>query len=198
MKKMAKLRFLFYLAKVDGKLLDDILSLYSGLFPCNWGSEGYSHAEIWFPDSGGRFVDEEDGSYCGITFSSTMRGDVNGTRFEIASVLLRHPERWDWIEIEVTKEQLELAHRVACEELGKKYDLLGILGFVIPGIYNPDDKWYCSEVVAYIAYRIWILNKHHTTISPRRLSKKINQVKEKQQELRGLNDGLLLPPEDNI
>ena len=173
---MAKLRFLFYNAKIDGHLLDNLIAGYTALFPCNWGTLGYSHAELWFPDEQGSFG--YGNVICGQTFSATLRDGCNGTRFQDASITMKHPARWDWIELEVTDEQLALAGQIARQELGKKYDLLGFFGFVIPGLYNPEMMDYCSEVCTYIAWRIGLLWYQQRTISPKRMYKKIAQIKE--------------------
>ncbi len=53
-----KLRVLFYKAKWDGHLLDDLISSWTWLF--NMGTGPYSHAEIWIPDENSY---DDDGFY---------------------------------------------------------------------------------------------------------------------------------------
>jgi len=36
-----RIRVLFYVAAIDGKWLDNAISFWTGLFPCNWGIFGF-------------------------------------------------------------------------------------------------------------------------------------------------------------
>jgi hypothetical protein len=51
-------------------------------------------------------------------------------------------ENWDVVEIEFTKSYSWLG-----QQLGKKYDWLGILGFMLFKVQDPS-RWYCSEFCA--------------------------------------------------
>ena len=92
---MKTIRVLFYRAGKDGKWLDDAISLWSGLW--NWGTPPYSHVELEFV---GRSV----------CFSSATRGNFIGVRFESSEVVLKHWNRWDYIEKTISNEEEERLH----------------------------------------------------------------------------------------
>ena len=111
------MRLAFYKAKY-GNWWDKIISWWT------WGP--YSHCELVFSD--------------GEAFSASPRD--GGTRFKAIEFV---PERWDFIEVEVRDEN-ELREWCKTQD-GRKYDWLGILGFIF-SIRRLDDKdkWYCSEI----------------------------------------------------
>ncbi|MCK5017555.1 MAG: hypothetical protein KAS32_10850 [Candidatus Peribacteraceae bacterium] len=150
-----KVRFLFYKAAIDGKILDNAISSWTGLFPCNWGTKGYSHVEF-----------EAEGR----CFSSTTRGGARGVRFAPSKEVLKHPERWDYVEYDAPEERLRRTLRHMSKLVGLKYDYNGILGFFLPWNTESKDKWYCSEICALVAYELKLI-PYHKRISPRRLSK---------------------------
>ncbi len=146
----------------------------------------YSHEEVWLPDEDGIFIFNNIGAhligsqYAGQCFSSTTRGDAEGVRFAPAQCVIgKHPERWDYIEVNVDPERLEVAVAEARRLVGKKYDYLGIFGFINPFPVHSKDKWYCSEVCDWFKVLLRIYPKRHKRISPRRaayiLSKKYGQ-----------------------
>ena len=109
--------------KYTGKPLNWAISAWTGLF--NPGTPRYSHTEIWIPDENGLFGGYDghlhggyEGQYFGECFTSTMRGDWNGTVIRPASEVLTHSRRWDYFELEVEdvdyKEAVHLA-RVAAQ-----------------------------------------------------------------------------------
>ena len=51
-------------------------------------------------------------------------------------------DNWDVVEVTLAKDLKWLN-----AQIGKKYDWLGILGYVTIGIEDPK-KWYCSELAA--------------------------------------------------
>ena len=53
-----------------------------------------------------------------------------------------NPEHWDVVEVELVRDLEWL-----CSQLGKRYDWLGILGYVTLGFQDPA-RWYCSELAA--------------------------------------------------
>lgn len=150
---MKKVRFAFYIAKFDlinvirGKrkphLIDDGISLWTGLF--NWWTPGYSHSEVWIqslffpshnPDEAITVFEISDlpGTHFGFCYTSTMRGDHNGTVKRAAQDVFTHPERWEYIELEVTDESFEEAtawadYRV---KLHMSYALGDLLRFAMP------------------------------------------------------------------
>ena len=159
---MRRIEVYLYRADRDGRVVDNIISGYTGLFPCNWGTEPYSHAAMGMESSVG-LID---------TFESTSRKDngSNGTRWARKDVLLRNPERWDMYWMYVTPDRAGEMRARANAETCKPYDWLGIAGFgsIIP--INNKQKWYCSEVVWYV------LTGKMCRVSPRNLSKRIKKL----------------------
>ncbi len=143
------IRFVFYEAKFEWRnvfikgrkirLVDDGISLWTGLF--NWRTPGYSHMSVWISDN---FCEVEIGfsccapidTYCyyGTCYTSTMRGDDNGTVSRPASTVFTHPERWEYIEFEVTDESFEAAKTWADERVknNKGYSKRDLLRFAMP------------------------------------------------------------------
>jgi len=156
----------------------------------------FRHVEVWFPDDDGNFAECEtvgDGScktiptdegntftitisnyemkFLGQCFSSTTRGDAEGVRFAPASEVLKHPERWDYIEFEITKESYFNAKWWMDAWVGRKYDFAGLFGFFLPWNSEQAGKFYCSEICSEIAWTLELTKKLHKRISPRRLAK---------------------------
>ena len=152
---------------------------FLGLFYGKWKSLPYnfSHEELWIPD-------EEQGYFWGIDgwqgqcFSSTTRGDAEGVRFAPASEVLKHSERWSYIEFEVN-EALYADILVFMEMHAKwktKYDFAGIMGFVVPLTPQDDDKWYCSELCNYIKAELNAISEYSEPISPRRSAYELAKI----------------------
>jgi hypothetical protein len=156
----------------------------------------YSHEELWIPDENypnfySGFGGQDDWSsqvhrekryiFYGQCLSSTTRGDADGVRFAPASEVLKHPERWDYIECDVDLERLEVAMQEAKKLVGKKYDFRGIFGFVNPIPIQDSKKWYCSEICDWLKVLLGIYPKRYKRISPRRaayiLAKKYGEPK---------------------
>ncbi len=184
---MKKVRYVFYIAKFDllnvirGKrkphLIDDGISLWTGLF--NWWTPGYSHMSVWIPGENGDFViptytpnfyrgpSAEDFLNVGTCYTSTMRGDDNGTVSRPASTVFKHPERWEYIEFKVTDESFEAAKAWADERVknNKGYSKRDLLRFAMPlwllkrlKIADPDRE-ICSEHGEGWATRLLVLAK---------------------------------------
>lgn len=73
--------------------------------------------------------------------------------------------------VSVSKEQKEKIEKFLFSQLGKPYDFLGILGFIL---FNPNieskNRWFCSELVftAFKQARAELLkNTHPSEVSPR-------------------------------
>ena len=186
-----KIRFLFYKAQQDGKWLDNAISSWTWLLAlarCDFKSLKYdfSHAEVWFGDEDYGFYTHltvakqtaypyadaiRQTGIAGQCFSATTRGENKGVRFAPANEVLKHPERWDYIEFEVKDGIIENYMPVFQEKVGLAYDFAGIAGFALP--FNPQDKnkWFCSELCAWVAFLFFILHDQHKRISPRRLAK---------------------------
>ena len=174
MKPPEKIRALFYKAKMDGKPLDDAINIWTWIIAfCSlkWDrlKYAYSHMEIWIPDEDGNFV--VDGKFVGMVFSSTTRGDASGVRIAPASEVLKHPERWDCIDLPlvgISKEYWPKVMEWLNKQVGKKYDYKGIAGFFTRKPINNPDRWYCSEIGMRFLYKAWIVNEFEERISPRR------------------------------
>lgn len=111
------MKIAFYKAEY-GDCWDKLVALWT------WGP--YSHCELVFSD--------------GECFSASPRD--GGTRFKNIEFV---PERWDFLEIPVRDEE-EIREWCRTQE-GRKYDWLGILGFILTIRRLEDrDKWYCSEI----------------------------------------------------
>lgn len=141
-----------------------------GLF-YNWKvlKYNFSHMELWIPDENGNF-------YNGQCFSSTTRGDWNGVRFAPASEVLKHPERWSYIEGEVENFRCEVAIEEARKLVGKAYDYGYILSFLQPFIVQKEKAWACSEICDWFAYLCRIFPKKHRRISPRRFAYILSRI----------------------
>ena len=139
----------------------------------------FSHMEIWFADNAGNF----ENGHC---FSSTTRGNSDGVRYAPASeILFKHPERWSYIECEVDPLRILVAKEEAQRLVGKKYDYLGIFGFVTPFPIHHKDKWFCSEICMCFAYLIRATNKRYKRISPRRAAYKLARLYGEPKALKG-------------
>ena len=171
-----KLRILFHNPKGEhgiGKLIVGLTWVYALFY--NWKALKYnfSHVEDWIPDQMGKFESptvDDDWDFVGECFSSTTRGDWNGVRFAPASEVLKHPERWSYIEIEVDDERFEIAMGLALLEVGRPYDFLAILGFVNPLDVQNKAKWYCSEICSWFISLCKGERWQFKRISPRRMA----------------------------
>lgn len=56
--------------------------------------------------------------------------------------------------VPITPIQVREAYDIACSKLGAKYDWAGIWGFVRRKKKHSNDKWFCSELVAYVLWQI--------------------------------------------
>ncbi len=153
---MKEVRFAFYLARFEwrnvfkkGKKLhvvDDVISWWTWLF--NWFTPGYSHVEVWIPETDkmicwppaftATFTQTGDVparlAVYGTVYTSTMRGDENGTVSRPASTVFTNPKRWHYLEFEVTDESFAEAKAWADERVaGKhKYAMKDIRRFFMP------------------------------------------------------------------
>jgi len=170
--------FIFYKSKLfDGHCIDNIISL--GTMPLNWGTGNYSHVEFWVPDEHGRFIDEE-GNVCGFCYTSTMRGENDGTVCQPANTVIGNLDRWDGIKVDVAGALFALARANADIRVAnnKGYAKKDLTRFVFPlnvhkflGLYDTSRE-ICSEHCETWAIDMDIL--YNVTLpSPRRLSKRL-------------------------
>jgi hypothetical protein len=140
----------------------------------------YSHCELWIPDGAFFFktvsqvLNPDDAGFAGTTYSSTMRGKSNGTRKQDASLTLKHPEHWHYIEIPVG--EVNYKYMISWMELqvknNKGYAKWDILKFVSPIHFPDDERNICSE---FCNNALWWAQKglKHGIISPKALLKKL-------------------------
>lgn len=177
-------RFVFYKAKLEWRnvlpgrkirLIDDLVAL--GTWLPNLFTPWYSHVEVWIADEdgNGKFIrcivpggTNQGGSHVswcfdGTCYTSTMRGDANGTVSRPASEVFTNPKRWEYLEFEVTDESFEVAKTWADERVaGKhKYSMKDIRRFFMPLWMLRKLKWddpereICSEHGEGWAVRLW-------------------------------------------
>lgn len=179
-----RIRFIFHHGK--DSFVGKAIIAWTGFLALfyNWRLFKYpfSHVSIWIPDENGNFAtymdihrdfnkpdNQREIKYLGQCFSSTTRGKANGVRFAPASEVLKHPERWSYIKVEVDLERLEIALEEAKKLVGRKYDFWGIFGFIQPFVIQDEKRWYCSEIINWFAVLCGIA-WHEKRISPRRLA----------------------------
>jgi hypothetical protein len=136
------------------------LAFYKGRYgnPVDWlicffTNGPYSHVEMQF-SNGECFSSSR---IHGVRFtergSSTVR--KAGAKRDIRKSNFK-PHQWDFVEFYLpvkTEDRL----RVFCEaQVGKKYDVLGVLGFVWP-LRQDRKKWFCSEVIVAALHHIGLL-----------------------------------------
>jgi hypothetical protein len=92
-----------------------------------WTNSPYSHCEIVFSD--------------GISASSSI--EDKGVRFKYIEM---SPDKWDLIDLPNSDELY--ARNFFQQNLGKKYDILGLFGFIWRRGTNSKDKYFCSEICA--------------------------------------------------
>lgn len=88
----------------------------------------YSHVELIMPD----------GKLLGANLDGVKLRDP----YKVAKRLI--------LEIEVTEEQANRIYLNAMMQIGKKYDWAGIFGFVASRNWQETDKWFCSELIAWL------------------------------------------------
>jgi len=147
----------------------------------------WSHIEVQDPDANGQFgVLWSDGHYeaFGTCYTSTMRGDDNGTVVRDASEVLDHPENWDFYEIELSDDQyagiLDWMDKAVRNNYG--YATWDILKFISPIHFQDHKRNICSE---FVNNALWIVAffKSPGIISPGAVAKKLTKLGLKVQSL---------------
>lgn len=99
-----------------------------------WTKSPYSHAELILPDN-----------ISWISISPLLTSKVKLRTRENYNV-----ENWDFIEISVTSEQLNVIMEFYDATKGCGYDWIGmLLSQFLPYYVKRKEKWYCSEWIAY-------------------------------------------------
>lgn len=176
-----------YLASMqDDHYVDDVISMYTGLMPWNWGTPPCSHTEICF------WLDGELWCYSSTSRKELGVGGSTGTRWKLASELFKHPERWLLQEYSLLMDPHSCGEADLCvsgiligakitranELIGLTYDFYGVgADFLDPyrlwrsGGFNGKPLWqvkmrlkkiYCSKAVHAVDTGRFV------TISPRR------------------------------
>lgn len=155
------IKIAFYKIKDNEKagFLDKAIAFFTSSFKEKINGEflnSYSHCEIIIDD---------------LMISSSFRdGGVRIKKFN-------NSKKWDLVEIKNVSE--EKIKAFLYEELGKKYDYLGVLGILF---FNKDNenKWFCSELCLKALqiggiYKLGKFNASNT--SPNRLFKQLKELK---------------------
>ena len=193
---MKKCRFLFYRAKFEWRnflrtrqirLVDDLISWWT--WPYNIGTGPYGHAEVWLPGDRGMFIThplrakkpnniETYTKIHGTCYTSTLRDNYKGTCKRPASEILKHPERWDFAEVDIPKDlyYAMLAWMEIQVENNKGYDKKAILSFFWPKRFHNADKFICSEFAHHAAVMADILPYPLKVVSPRRLARMLTEA----------------------
>ena len=175
-----KVRILFY--KYKWKWVNFAIQAWT--WPWNMWTKSYSHCEVWVQDGNCGFEDiannylPQPNFYYGTCYTSTMRGDYNGTVKRPASEVLPHPDRWDYYEIEVADVfywRMMAFMNDACQR-NKGYDKPALLKFFLPfWRKSSPDKYICSEFVQEALFWGDVFSERYLW-SPRRLSRKLEKL----------------------
>ena len=107
-----------------------------------WTHSEYSHVELYFESTGESFS------------AAGLDGKV---RFK--NIRYSHPERWTFVSIPWANESY--VRSLAKTHVGDRYDYKGIfLTFVLPLRRQDNNKWWCSEICAFL------IGLHPFRISP--------------------------------
>ena len=174
--------------KYTGKPLNWIIANSTKLF--NWNTGSYSHCEIWLPDEEGNFTVPYVGDSRTVTgqcFTSTMRGSVNGSVIRPACEVIKHPERWDFFEIEVEDHMYNhaISHALSAVKNNKGYDKPLIVSFFFPYRFASKGKDICSEVCMHFLNDSFVLDTTGKRVpSPRRLARWLINIGHEPKSLR--------------
>lgn len=70
--------------------------------------------------------------------------------------------KWDYVKIDVDKDDIVKAKLFLYDELGKKYDWKGIvLTQVFPLQKHSNNRWFCSELCAQVLINVGVLDSKH-------------------------------------
>ncbi len=202
---MAKIRVLLYVTpKFKWKYrINWLISL--------WTRSKYSHAEAWTPRDMTNDVFTQTelikpskgdiSTSCGYTtvtvtepvyrtnifgtcYTSTTRDDNSGTVKRDASLVLTHPEHWEYFEFELTELQYTLLEFIMNKDVdnNKGYAFWDLLKFLSPVHFSDNERAICSEAVNDWLVAIGIL-LGGGIISPKKLHKKLKEKGYKTVEL---------------
>jgi hypothetical protein len=190
---MAKIRVILY--KTPKKwgfkyLVNHLISIRT------WSK--YSHIEIWTGDDDPRNISSDKfksfiprgnpqfahsepplkQDIAGTCYTSTMRGEDNGTVSRPASEVLDHPKNWDYIPVTI-KDELAYDRMISFLEWAVKenkgYSKWDILKFISPFHFPDNDRFICSEIVNDALVIAGIL-EGKGIVSPQKCVKKLAKV----------------------
>lgn len=200
---MKKFRVLHYKSGIDGKVVDNAIGIWTKIVNLwdwkTWFLPAYSHDEIWVPDERCGFEKCYDGidllRPAGTCYSSTMgqirdkeaamidkHGAHAGTRKLLASVVLKHPERWDYTEFEVEDHIFErgmrcMEYRVKMNKGYSKRDISKFFPVVRHFVKQDPLRDICSEFVQNLCVVFRVLKGPFKVISPLRLARKMPWIR---------------------
>jgi hypothetical protein len=176
-----KIIVIFYRAVWGDKhWLDNAISIWTGLISSKNRKVGpYSHVEIWTPygapNSCYDSTFELRGNfYNGDCWTSTMRGEDNGTVKRPAYTVIKNAGRWDYCDIEMNdKDYLRMTVWMQLEVMKNKgYSKRDLLKFFGIGFFADKTKNICSEFCNNAIQQAWGLDDDEV-VSPRRLAWKL-------------------------
>jgi len=100
------------------------------------------------------------GSYSHVSFVFEIGKNVEEIEsIQGKGVIVHEPhthedKNFDEYEAPISDEQILDAHSLAKSFIGAKYDWGGVYGFLIRRNRHSENKWFCSEFIAYILYKI--------------------------------------------
>jgi hypothetical protein len=148
-----KIRILCYKPKIDGHFLDDAISAWTKIW--NWCPKELdtSHAEVWIPDNREIFIGVDHlmktRNVYGTCYTSTMRKPYNGVCRRSASSVLRHPDRWNYFNIDIPDQWYKAFILWMDEKVrsNQGYDKKTIASYFWYKRLGDPDKYICSEFV---------------------------------------------------
>jgi hypothetical protein len=115
-----------------------------------WTKSPYSHTELVLPNGEG---------WIGIYPPDSPRVRLRTTPEDF------RVDEWDFINLHATREQVDAVLSFYNKTAGQPYDWVGmILSHVTPFRIKRNDKWYCSEWVAYALEVSGIINGKYTEL----------------------------------
>jgi len=185
-----RIRVIFYKAKFgDGHWIDNLISSWTWLISSKNKKVGpYSHVEIWTPQSTGLFKRSDGSEYdgqsrtiqyktVGTCWTSTTRGENNGTVSRPANKVISNRERWSFCEIEIKEVDYArmlrwMEREVRANNGYSKRDLLKFFGL---GFFADNLKNICSEFSLNALHQALVL-REKGVVSPRRLAWKLQKA----------------------
>ncbi len=156
-----RIRFLYYGTRKDGKIMDDIIGRTT-----HKANKKRMLAYGWEPDQvpmlahGEVMLFNTDGLRVGTCYTSTMgqmrdRGIIknllskgDGTVSRPSSEVLTHPERWYYIDVDVSIDLFFIVENYLMTEVlnNQGYDFLCILSFLCGVRFHASKRNICSEI----------------------------------------------------